>query len=319
MKVKGTPKNDQLFGRDGVSSVYGLGGNDALLSAPTVETKKGWDDLFGGAGDDYLATDLSLKHTQNKVILDGGSGKDLLSINVFSDVDHGKPIELAAELAKSFQIKNMEYFEFDVDYTGKITTTANSDYVNINSGSCNVYSGSGNDVIKGATSAHAGSGNDQVYVGTGQSTAKAWGEDGNDLLYDGQNTSNSVLDGGSGNDTLFALKNAGTMSIMTGGAGKDAFGTWGYAVQDGTVTATVTDFNLKDDKVQYQVAPEDIDVIHWKQDGEDTIVWQGTGVEANVIRLENTDASEFTQDNILCADEHVVQTREQWWPYYMHM
>ena len=131
-----------------------------------------------------------------------------------------------------------------------------------------VYAGDGNDVIRG------GDGQDRMFGGNGNELLK--GKKGADRLNGGDG--DDVLQGGNGNDVL--IGGAGRDKLV-GGAGDDVFHIGDTSQKPGQADV-IKDYGRGDDALRFGEA---VSTIYVKRDGEDTILQNGTGADAEIYAV----------------------------------
>ena len=126
-----TAGSDTIYGRGGNDDIYGLLGDDVVyggLGNDSITSSAGNDRSYGEDGDDYLNAyrDEGMSTSQDRILLDGGNGNDLLSLNIR-----------------------------DTQFAGTLTAIggAGDDLIGASGETCNVI-------------VRAGAGNDEVYVET---------------------------------------------------------------------------------------------------------------------------------------------------------
>ncbi len=218
--LRGGGGNDWLYSRGGDDWLYGEDGNDVLIDNPGLELGDDrWlalpgassdDNLFGGAGDDFLAT------LQGKDYLNGGEGDDVLLSGKDDDTLSGGGGNDWL-LADAGLTQNEFVLQPDFSYERLLTAAEEeTEY-----GKDTLLGGGGNDVLAGGGDDDwlmGGSGNDTLW-GDGDSALEAdgsiqisagdgtrdgndtlLGEEGDDILLGGGG--DDFLDGGQGNDQL---------------------------------------------------------------------------------------------------------------------
>lgn len=140
-----------------------------------------------------------------------------------------------------------------------------------------VYAGDGNDVIRG------GSGNDKIVGASG--TDDLQGRDGNDLLKGKKGADrlnggdgDDVLQGGNGNDVL--IGGAGRDKLV-GGAGDDVFDIGDTSQKPGQADV-IKDYGKGDDALRFG---DGASTVYVKRDGEDTVLKNGTGADAEIYAV----------------------------------
>jgi Ca2+-binding RTX toxin-like protein len=228
--LTGGAGNDVLNGLGGNDLLSGLGGNDALdggTGDDTLDGGDGRDDLFGAAGNDLLtggAGDDTFEGGAGSNTLEGGTG--------YNSVDYAwTDVVVAVDLAAG--------------------TAVGSGFSDQLSAIHHVYSGAGNDTLRGSGAANemrAGAGNDSLDGMAGSDSLI--GGPGNNTLAGGSGADRVVyrwaaaalrvdlaagtarssqfadvlisisdIDAGTGNDTLLG---AGDANGLRGGAGSDS-------------------------------------------------------------------------------------------------
>lgn len=269
--------SDNFITVDTIANVYGMGGNDTIISAGiylyVLDGGDGNDSIaasmqtggtvYGGAGHDYIKMVDGLAYVfagdGNDTIefsntwgnqISGGKGNDTYVFTNSSVAYYGHLYEYANEGTDT--IKTDVSFSLDEldSWDARIyNNTIDAEYIeNL------TLMGSGN--IDG----HGNALNNNVLGNSGNNQLE--GRDGNDFLV--SNGGNDTLDGGNHNDTLMAngnqaagvtLNQTGTIQ-MTGGAGNDTF--WmvrGYVGDHsaGTNQLTITDFTHGADRVLFSI------------------------------------------------------------------
>ncbi len=204
--------------------IWGLGGNDAIISGvgnDTVYGGDGGDTLYGAGADDLLF---------------GGSGDDLLSGSTDNDTlygDDGNDTLYGGA-------------QFDTLYGG-----SGDDYLEAVGGD-KLYGDAGNDTLSltfGISVGYGGDGDDRLVNQAGRSTLD--GGAGDDVLYGGSasdtllgGAGNDLLDGGAGIDRLqggldddrYYIDNPRDVIVEVAGQGNDSL----YAAVDYTLAAQVS-------------------------------------------------------------------------------
>lgn len=83
----GTAGGDTIYGRGGNDDIYGLLGDDIVYGGAGIDSitsTAGNDRSYGDDGDDYLFAyrDEGMGTSQDRILLDGGNGNDLLFFNI---------------------------------------------------------------------------------------------------------------------------------------------------------------------------------------------------------------------------------------------
>ena len=238
--IHGGAGNDSLHGGSGQSQIYGDGGNDNL-SANNGRTSE-----FGGGGDDtlYLTSSYSTLGV-GSATLDGGSGRDVLSL----DLSHfgsafTADFSKATTLADGTTIVHCEAITF-FSGGGDDVLKSSNDLAGLTANF--LFGNNGNDTLTAAANGatlDAGFGDDTLIGGAGAD--KLIGSYGIDSL-NGKAGADS-LNGGSGKDTL------------TGGQGADTF-IFSYYAETGNDALTrdvITDFKHAElDKIDLSLLDAD--------------------------------------------------------------
>jgi Ca2+-binding RTX toxin-like protein len=222
--INGSNGDDEIT--DGTSQrdlINGRGGAD------TLRAEEEGDTLLGGSGDDRVTTFVL------GVALDGGTGNDLLVINLFDPLLDAVNINLSdggggREVRDGLTLRGFERIQ--------VTLTWNDD---------TIIGGSLGDWIDGDDrhdSIDGFGGNDTLYGSLGDDTVK--GGLGNDLVYGGDG--NDSLSGGDGRDAL--LGGLGR-DAMTGGAGADRFIFLQAESTEVLGAELITDFEQGRDKLDF--------------------------------------------------------------------
>ncbi|MDI2113265.1 beta strand repeat-containing protein [Commensalibacter nepenthis] len=245
-KLSGSNGNDFLLSSTGNDNLYGGNGNDILIGG------KGDDYLEGGNGSD---TYILSKGDGNDIIAnyDYSTGRnDVVKFTNIASTDvksvSVKNNDLVIRYGENDSVTVKDYFygaNYKINayqFTDKTLTNNDitallethieaSDYSGRNysfgNGNnqvtadiyANIYTGSGNDVIKTGDKGsyvQAGAGNDKFYGAAGNDTV--YGDDGNDTLDGGAGNDN--LYGGNGNDILIGGKGD---DYLEGGNGSDTY------------------------------------------------------------------------------------------------
>jgi Ca2+-binding RTX toxin-like protein len=223
-----------LYGNDGDDGLVGGAGRDVLDGGAGTNT------LSGGAGDDYIYS------SSPSDIIDGGADIDYLTLNYTTQTNG-----------------------VTVNFTGAGTGITSGGGTIQGIEQLAFFGGAGNDVVD-TSAANLDAGYYTFLEGGAGDDALIGGANYGDLVGDEGNDS---LDGGDGEDTLTGVDRIsfapgiGEKDILTGGSGADLFilgvSTNIYyddfdATTDGSNDyATITDFNLLEDKVQLQGSVSD--------------------------------------------------------------
>ena len=243
---RGTVNRDVQNTTDADTVMYGLGGNDALVSGA------GDDVIFGGAGDDFLAGQGGADH------FDGGEGSDMVT---YEAADSGVTVLLATtnEFGVNGQHANTAAGGLTGDAAGdsyvsieEIRGSAFGDTIYGATDGTRAELGAGDDVFDNSDTAtgidhvDGGDGSDTIYTGGGNDTIL--GGDGDDVI--GGEGGDDTIDAGAGNDFINSRNGnpsgfAGNDTI-DGGAGTDTYYLVGnrsdYDVTDnGDGSYTITD------------------------------------------------------------------------------
>ncbi len=219
--------NDRIRGGgSGSNQLYGGAGDDYLRGHDwndTLDGGAGDDDLYGGIGDDTLdggSGEDNLYGQSGDDTLDGGAGDDYISAGTGSDLIYGR------EGNDEIYTAGSDATVYGGDGDDLINTTETS-YYTTSTGTLIAYGELGNDRIRGG-----GSGSNQLYGGAGDDYLRGhdWndtldGGAGDDDLYGG--TGDDTLDGGAGDDSLYGnggddlLVYASGNDVLDGGSGSD--------------------------------------------------------------------------------------------------
>jgi len=226
-------------------------GNDTLVAGSLSDT------MIGGVGDDCLSGIFNQA--------DGGIGND--TIDATSIGTNVSQVTLTGGAGSDVLIGNT-----NAGVTNFFNDGSGNDLI-VFGGTSNqlIGDGGGNDTIRGVENSTAalsislfngnntlvgslgddslvtGGGTDSLRGGGGEDTL--FGGGGDDILWGGSGADN--LNGSDGNDTLYGQGAVGSESaadILTGGAGRDAFGFFGETNPSGLIT-TIRDFNPSDDSI----------------------------------------------------------------------
>ena len=227
----------QISMADGADFAVGGEANDY------INGNDGRDTIRGMGGDDYIS------HSLGVCSLDGGSGTDTVSLNLFEDT-RSIAYDLGAGAitangkslgkAENFEVLRISTSSGDDTITGGsradyIAVGAGNNVVDASKGNDSIYALEGNDRIDagagddsiysqaGDDTIDAGAGNDRIEAGDGKDNVK--GGAGNDYIIGGSGFLNEsdTLDGGSGDDFIkLSSGNFGTGApVLTGGSGTD--------------------------------------------------------------------------------------------------
>ena len=248
--VNGGPGNDDLNGGDGISWLYGEGGEDHLDDGSGNDVVDGGDDrdfIYGGDGDDILiggAGNDDLHDDSGVNWLFGGTGEDELKSTFgeglafgeddndeiyISDSSHAYGgmgddtihARVAYGGAGNDEITGTDQVDFLVGEAGNDTIRGRfgNDFLNGGSGVDTLYgqdtSMPGDYVLDDNDVIHGGPDRDHMYGGIGNDTMN--GDDGDDVIYGG--LGNDTLRGGNNNDTLYGDFGVDT---LFGDAGNDS-------------------------------------------------------------------------------------------------
>ncbi|MCG8364926.1 MAG: hypothetical protein MJA27_16555, partial [Pseudanabaenales cyanobacterium] len=186
--IDGGDGDDEIFGEGGRNILRGGRGRDLIYGGSDTDEIYGGadeDTIYGGAGDDII------QGNEDGDTIYGGDGNDSIEGNSGGDTIFGE------------------------NHDDTIVGNGGNDYIN---------GGLGDDNLQGNR------GNDYIYGYDGQDTLK--GGSGNDTL-DGGN-GNDILEGGAGSDQLYGedgddrlngvgATGTGSIDLLVGGAGQDAF------------------------------------------------------------------------------------------------
>ena len=261
---------------DAADTVYGLGGDDTIMSG------SGSDTISGGDGDDTLIGEL------DNDTLTGGAGADLFSFTTGDGADQITDFDVISDdLEIDGQIINIEALPSGVTVvdqgadvlltygngdtvllqgitiadwitgsntiapTGSVEGTAGADIIDatyvddegeaISDTADTIYGLGGDDTINsgnGADIIYGGDGNDTINGGRGSNTI--FGGAGDDTIYV---IDSSIVDGGVGDDHLSSNLNKGGDHTFTGGEGADTF-EFNYAGPARVATEVITDFEV---------------------------------------------------------------------------
>ncbi len=248
--------NDQIFGEVGNDELYGEAGNDTLNGGEGddyLDPGAGADQVDGGTGNDGLFLDLSTSTTPISTVFDSSTSGTISTGTTFQNVENFNLLTGSGNDTINA-----------TSATGNIwiRSNAGNDTIQTGTGRDKIEGGEGDDIIRGGAGddsgfeaypgdferigLYGGTGNDQIFGEAGSD--ELYGEAGDDLLVGVD--SNSVNPG------------LGEQDILSGGAGADRFilGTTAWiAYDDRNATtngnndyATITDFNVSEDKVQLQ-------------------------------------------------------------------
>jgi Ca2+-binding RTX toxin-like protein len=209
-------------------------GNDCLTGI--------FNQADGGIGNDTIdATSIGTGVNISEITLTGGAGNDVLigntNVGVTNYFNDGTGNDLMVFGGTSNQLIG--------DGGGNDTVLG----VENSTAAVSLSLFNGNNTLVGALgddSLVTGGGTDSIRGGGGNDTIFASG--GDDILWGGSGA-DSLL-GGNGNDTLYGQGAVGATAadVLTGGAGRDAFGFFGETNPSGLLT-TIRDFNPGDDDI----------------------------------------------------------------------
>jgi Ca2+-binding RTX toxin-like protein len=208
----GPDGNDRLFAGNGLTSLYGGGGDDFLSAedAPGL-VRTGSASLFGGAGNDQLAGGSSndfLYGSAGQDDLYGNGGNDLLYGDRSSDSPDltGVDPNNAIDYLNGGEGDDLLYGEVGndvldgMDGRDRLFGGVGSDSLNGGSGSDYLLGDEGAvNLATGAVTLGAGTGDDVLFGGSDNDFL--YGQGGNDRLFGG--SGNDFLEGNAGNDILF--------------------------------------------------------------------------------------------------------------------
>lgn len=266
-RITGNGIGNRLEGNAGDDDISGRSGNDVLIGGAGNDTMNGGfgnDQIWAGAGD--TGNDSIIGGNGND-IAGGGDGNDTMSGGDGRDTLFGGSGEDQINGGNSDDIIWAGTHDDVVDGDGGNNTLGGgegNDTISADAGSDTIYGGVGN----GADSVTSGGGNDVVFTGSGNDTINAGG--GNDVVYNGSGSDN--VNGGAGADTLWGGPGN---DALTGGTGADEFS---FATGNGN--DTISDF----------------------EDGIDTIVFSGTGLDFGDLAIIDTAAGalvSYGSDSIL--------------------
>jgi hypothetical protein len=227
--IRGTSKDDSLYGTLGRDNMFGEGGNDVLdafegddqLSGGSgndiLFANKGNDKLFGDGGNDDLYADEGddqLSGGDGNDILHADEGNDWISGDAGQDQIFGGPGRntILGGTGRDFAIGASG----DDDISGGtdadwLSGGPGHDTVTGEAGNDLIGGGDGNDLLHGEVGRdkiHGGSGRDDLRGGIGDDDLRGgWGQDrilgeaGNDRMFGERG--NDWLSGGGGNDTIY--------------------------------------------------------------------------------------------------------------------
>lgn|GEM_PF-6910192 len=284
--VNGNAGNDRLIGGDGNDTLNGGSGDDIISDTTgtnTLNGEAGNDRLVGGAQVDRLnggtGNDILIGGDGNDT-LDGGANDDTLNGGVGNDRLIGGTGDDTANGGSGIDV---------------ITGNDGNDVLSGNDGNDTVNGNDGNDIVNG------NAGNDRLIGGEGDDVLN--GGTGDDVISD--TTGTNILNGDAGNDRLVAGDSADTLiggtgnDLLIGGDGGDTF-----VFEDGFGADTITDFDVDaaspaGDTIDLSaLGVTDISDLTIVQSGTATIITV-TGDTENSIRLNNTTATDLTNDNFV--------------------
>ncbi len=188
-EIRGTRRNDTLFGTSASETFFGLGGNDTIYAGEgnnTVWTLDGNDTIYAGAGNDFISAGngnntIYAGEGINRIL--AGAGRDLI-------------------------------------YSG-----AGSDFIDAGNGNNTIYAGEGSNIITagaGNDLIYAGAGNDVISAGAGRNTIYAGGGNnritsiGKDTIHVGSGQNTFVLGKGEGDATIIGFGAEDRISLSGG-------------------------------------------------------------------------------------------------------
>lgn len=233
-----TSGDDNVITGGGWDTVFGGDGNDS------IETASGHDSLYGGAGDDTFLLGNSTKFTANLFlegnVLFGGAGEDVLAFDLSKQTKKsGVTVDLKlgtavfdglGHLATTFQ--SVEHLRITgavgTLHSATITGSDGANVIDLSGGTflkINIAAGSGNDEaigLSGNATVDGGSGNDVITLTSG--SLHALGGSGDDTItsygtgvaFENGDTGNDYLQGGSASDKLIGDNGADTLLGMDG-------------------------------------------------------------------------------------------------------
>ena len=199
--IKSGDGNDVVIGGDGNDRLEGRSGNDRLFGGNDN------DSLYGGDGNDVLDGGLGFD------LINGGAGTDTTSFLFYNGAVKANLATGAVLFVGSASLAD-RLVSIENIYTG-----AGNDKIRGSNVANVIKSGDGNDVIigdDGNDRLEGRAGNDRLFGGSDND--RLYGGDGNDILSAGDG--NDALNGGEGNDRL--LGGAGADRLI-GGRGNDTF------------------------------------------------------------------------------------------------
>ena len=290
--VFGEAGNDSTWGDAGNDSLFGGAGNDVLGGGDgrdTLDGGTGNDTFGGGAGNDLIlgreGDDLFGGDGGNDTIYagdgndsgGGGTGDDLIFGEDGDDAIGGEAGRDTIHGGEGHDgLGGGE--DDDLVYGGpgndEIGGDGGNDTIYGDAGGDSIGGGADNDLIDG------GAGNDHVGGGDGDDTVKGgigddhvFGDAGNDALFGDEGADRLI--GGTGDDT------------MAGGAGAD-----GYEIEDGDGHDVITDFDVVNDHLAFDMAEisnfRDVRA-RMSQDGEDTLFSFDNGDTLRLLNVFNGD------------------------------
>lgn len=226
--INGTSNDDLLFVRLNGDIIYGLEGNDLLITEGLS-----FATLDGGPGDDglWLTPFPEMFGPARQNLLNGGDGNDVFGGTGHANVVNGEAGNDSFEIAGDNNLLNGGEGDDTVGVTDDAVfhMTGNGNVLNGNEGKDLVGiagdgnaldGGDGNDLLAVAGSGNllsGGAGNDQFFSDTGEGNTLSGGE--GDDVFSGVNFNNNTFNGDGGND--YASAAVGNNSVLNGGEGDD--------------------------------------------------------------------------------------------------
>ncbi|MEH2465343.1 beta strand repeat-containing protein [Nostoc sp.] len=234
LEIRGTIYNDYIVGTNGNDYLFGgSSGNDISY---------GDDQIFGGAGNDYLSVDYSTSNntligdtgndsliansSKGNNLLSGGNGNDNLSVSNSSGnntlIGGADDDSLSADSSKGNNLLS--------GGDGNDNLSVGRDFF------YNTFANSGNNTLIG------GAGDDNLSVNNSSGNNLLDGGDGNDTLFTSvSGFGNNTIKGGNGNDSVYIILETSPPSLkvqtVDGGAGEDVLKLY-YAYPTEGITST---------------------------------------------------------------------------------